>query len=131
MLVSRRVSLGPDPSTTTLDLQTGTVQNQLFISGLVLAPVTPPTPTPTISIRVYRNATLVFDSASLGGPGGFGSYRLALGQVLPGSGGGLRSGLQLRVALVENGTQVASTNVTVPALTGSVILVNAADLQAS
>ena len=80
-IVSRTFSLGPDPSTTTLDLQTGTVQDQLFLSGRVLAPGTPPTPTPTISIRVYRSTTLVFDSASMGGPGGFGAYRLALGQV--------------------------------------------------
>ena len=129
-IVSRTFSLGPDPSTTTLDLQTGTVQDQLFLSGRVLAPGTPPTPTPTISIRVYRSTTLVFDSASMGGPGGFGAYRLALGQVTTGLGSPFRVGQQLRVVLVENGVEVAFTNVNVPALTGSVILVSAADLQA-
>ena len=128
VLVSRTVSLGPDPSTTTLDLQTGTIQDQLFLSGRVLAPGTPPSPTPTIAIRVYRNTALVFDSASMGGPGGFGAYRLALGQVT--TNGALRVGLQLRVVLVENGVEVAFTNVNVPALTGSVVLVSAADLQA-
>ena len=132
VLVSRTVSLGPDPSTTTLDLQTGTVQDQLFISGQVLAPAIPPTVAPTVAIRVFRGPTLVFDSATLGGAGDFGAYRLALGRVMPPPGGGLQSlrvGQQLRVALFENGIEVTSTNVTIPALTGSVVLLNVADLQ--
>ena len=46
------------------------------------------------------------------------------------TGSAFRVGQQLRVVLVENGVEVAFTNVTVPALTGSVVPVSAADLQA-
>ena len=125
-LVDRRVTLGASQSTTTLDLRTGTRLDQLVVSGRVLAPSTPPAQPPTIAIRVYGDSGLSFDSAvELGGPGGFGDYQLLLGQA----GGGKYSGI-VRVVLVENGSEIGSVKVTVPALTGSVVLASAADLQA-
>ncbi len=128
-LVDTRVTLGNSQSLTTLDLRTGTLRDQLFVAGRVLPPPNPQANPPmTIAVRVYRGSTLLFDSAvELGGSGGFGDYQLGLGRV------GLRDfdpGDSLRVALVENGSEVRSVNVTVPALTGSVVRVTAADLQA-
>jgi uncharacterized repeat protein (TIGR01451 family) len=128
VLASRTVTLGPDPSTTTLDIVTGSLQDQLFLSGEVLAPASPPAQTPTIAVRVYSGTVLISDSAmTFGGPGGFGPYRLALGKV---GGGKYMVGAALRVVLVENGVEVGSTTVAVPALTGSVVLATAADLVA-
>ncbi len=131
VLASQTVNLGPDPSTTTLDLGVGTALDQLVLSGRVLAPASPPAVAPTIAIRVYRGSTNVWvaDSAELfGGPGGYGPYQFALGRV----GGGSPTyavGAQLRVVLLENGVAVASTFVTIPARTGAAVPVAAADLQ--
>ncbi len=129
------VTLGNDPSTTTLDLKTGATQDQLFLSGKVLAPLTPPTQAPTVTIRVsFTNGTraLIFDSATLGGSGGFGTYRLAIGRVyLPKTGpsGAIHAGDVLNVALFENGTEVGHVSVIAAQPTGSAVVANVADIQ--
>ena len=129
------VTLGNDPSTTTLDLKTGATQDQLFLSGKVLAPLSPPTQAPTVTIRVpFTNGTraLIFDSATLGGSGGFGTYRLAIGRVyLPKTGpsGAIHAGDVLNVALFENGTEVGHVSVIAAQPTGSAVVANVADIQ--
>ncbi len=130
VLATQTVDLGPDPSTTTLDLKVGTALDQLVLSGRVLAPASPPAVAPTIAIRVYRGTTTVWvaDSAELfGGPGGYGAYQFALARV--GSDQRWAVGVQLRVVLLENGVPVASTFVTIPPRTGAAVPVQAADLQ--
>ena len=124
-----RVQLGTDPSTTLFDIATGSQVDQLFLSGRVVPPAGQTTQPPAIAVRVYRgngSGTLVADSATLyGGSGGWGSYRLVLGRV---GSNPYPVGATLRVVLVENGVEVRSTTVTIPAQTGSAVQVTAADL---
>ncbi len=76
-----RVMLGPDPSTTVLDIVTGAQQNQLFLAGRLVEPENPKSPATNVAVRVYLgNNALLADSAVLfGGKGGWGTYRLAVG----------------------------------------------------
>ena len=80
----------------------------------------------TIAIRVFQGNQLLADSAVVfPGPGGFGTYRIPVHgprdtRLPPNS--------QVRIALFENGVEVASTTATVPPNTGSVVSIVAADL---
>ncbi len=78
-----RVMLGPDPSTTVLDIVTGAQQNQLFLAGRLVEPENPKSPATNVAVRVYlgSNALLADSAALFGGKGGWGTYRLAVGQA--------------------------------------------------
>jgi uncharacterized repeat protein (TIGR01451 family) len=125
-----RVQLGGDPSTTLFDITAGSQADQVFLSGRVVPPDGAPTQAPTIAIRVFapngRSETFLADSTTLfGGSGGWGTYRLALGRW---GSSNYQPGATLRVVLFENGVQVRSTTVTIPAIPDSVVQVTAADL---
>ena len=131
-LAQASVALGPVPSLTVHDFVTGTGRDPLYVTGLILPPtVHPGDPQPaapvTVGIRVYKGSSnLLLDSATVSpGPGGFGAYQLLVGRA---GGAPLQIGSQLRIVLVENGDEVAQTTVVVPQLTGSPLVVTAADL---
>ena len=124
-LASTTVTLGGAQSTTTLDVATAGVVNQALVSGQVVAPPGGADPA-TIAIRVFQGDQLLADTAVVfPGPGGFGTYRIPVNgprdtRLPPNS--------QVRIALFENGVEVASTTATVPPNTGSVVSIVAADL---
>ena len=121
----------PDPSTTVRDFTVGNPPDQLFVTGRVVPPFVfpgdpPPADPATLAIRV-TGPGFTIDSASLGGPGGFGAYQLSLGRL--GGKGGLSPGNQVRVTLFENGIEVGHVFVVVPpASGGATLLMTAADL---
>ena len=131
-LAQASVVFGPGPSLIVRDFVTGSGRDPLYVTGLILPPTVhpgdpqPPAPL-TVGIRVYKGSSnLLLDSTTaLPGPGGFGAYQLFIGRA---GGAPLQIGSQLRIVLVENGDEVGQTTIVVPPLTGSPLVVTAADL---